>query len=403
MTTPATLAQDRRAFDKDGRMHVRCRISKATVNPYFGREIPDWQGLGLQPDRIYRMYRDPAALAEAADSFNNVPLLSEHVYVTAEDPAQELIVGTVSNAAYVHPYLEADVAAWTQDAIDDIESGDKKELSCAYHYTAVMIPGTSPDGVRYDGRMVGPMRANHVALVKVGRAGPDVVVADEAIRMNFKFPRFMAAISAVLGAAVQPEQLQAMDSALSAELSADAFPDLDDAEKKAACDAAMKALGKDSLTEEEEREAYQRAAKDKKVAKDANDKPAQDADPVRVAVDAALATAREGYVLAADADKTREEYGVKMAADAAASVHALYAARAAVADKCGDVALDSAEAVYRFALDHLKVPHADVPAEALGALYARIESLPAPIAADAVTVKPVDVRDIFPGLSLIRR
>ncbi|MFY3690853.1 DUF2213 domain-containing protein, partial [Achromobacter xylosoxidans] len=45
------LAFDRatvRRIDVDGRMHVEIsNISKATVNPYRGSEIPDWEALGL--------------------------------------------------------------------------------------------------------------------------------------------------------------------------------------------------------------------------------------------------------------------------------------------------------------------------------------------------------------------
>src|ERR1035437_2076489 len=37
--------------DSVGRVHIdRVPISKATVNPYKGSEIPHWQELGLNPD-----------------------------------------------------------------------------------------------------------------------------------------------------------------------------------------------------------------------------------------------------------------------------------------------------------------------------------------------------------------
>jgi hypothetical protein len=409
-----TMAQDKRVIDQDGRMHVAgCRISKANVCPYYGREIPDWQALGLQADRVYMMYRTPELLQAAAASFENVPLMLEHVAVTAEDPAQDLIAGTVSNARYEHPYLIADTALWTQEAIDGVEDGDRKELSCAYRYVASMIAGTSPDGVRYDGQMVPPGGANHVALVKKGRAGPDVVVADGVPRMSQKsrIPRFAAALMDALRVIAQPEQLAAMDKAIAEEMPAeDEFPDLSAEDKAAARDAAMKTLGCDKLTAEQERDAYQQAAKDKKGAKDnaapnaategRQPKAASDAE-IQLAVDAAIASARTGYVLATDAATQ-----ATAAADAArADVHALYAARAAVEDKVGVVALDSAEAVYRFALDHAKVDHKDVAASALPALYAAtVKAAAAPVAADAaLAAKPPKVTELFSGLSNTRR
>jgi len=51
----ATLAYDKslRSIDADGHMRVEeSRISKATVNPYRGSEIPNWEALGLTADRI---------------------------------------------------------------------------------------------------------------------------------------------------------------------------------------------------------------------------------------------------------------------------------------------------------------------------------------------------------------
>lgn len=383
------LAQDRRTIDQDGRLHApRSRISKANVCPYYGREIPEYQALGLDAHRVYHMYRTPELLQAAAASFDNVPLMVDHVAVSADSFPESRVGGTVSKAAYEHPYLLADVTAWTRDAIDGIESEERKELSCAYRYVASMINGTSPDGVRYDGLMMPPApgvgAANHVALVAEGRAGPDVVVADGVPRTmttKTRFPKFVGALMATLSTLVKPEQLAAMDSAIKEELAAaeDAFPDLTAEDKAAAEDAAMKMFGRDSLNDEEKRAAYQQAAKDKTAKAPPDVKPpgASDAATVQLAVDAA--------VQAATKDLITPDAARQMAADAAlsasADVHALYAARHAVEPTAGIVALDSAEAVYRFALDKLTVPHQDVPAAALAALYAGVKG--APLAADA--------------------
>ena len=84
------LAFDRasvRTYDRDGRLHVEIsNISKATVNPYIGREIPDWKALGLDPDKVYKLLRDPDELAKAAPTFNNIPVLSRHVAAAARAP-----------------------------------------------------------------------------------------------------------------------------------------------------------------------------------------------------------------------------------------------------------------------------------------------------------------------------
>ncbi|TIU03129.1 MAG: DUF2213 domain-containing protein, partial [Mesorhizobium sp.] len=55
-----------RSFDQDGHLRVEMTpISKANICPYYGREIPDFEALALDPERIYRLYRDADELAKA--------------------------------------------------------------------------------------------------------------------------------------------------------------------------------------------------------------------------------------------------------------------------------------------------------------------------------------------------
>jgi hypothetical protein len=173
-----------RTYDVDGRLHVAsANISKANVCGYLGREIPDYQSLGLDADRTYQLFRDPEELAKAAPSFNGVPLLSKHVPVSADDHQPDLVVGAVSNPVFAAPYLTAaSLVVWSRDAIDAIEDGSQRELSSAYRYRCVLEPGTF-DGVRYAGRMV-DLSADHVCLVTEGRVGPDAVIGDSRGVMN---------------------------------------------------------------------------------------------------------------------------------------------------------------------------------------------------------------------------
>ncbi len=397
MTRP-TYAIDKRTVDHDGRLRVPgCRISKANVCAYYGHEIPDFERLGLDAARVYMMYRDPEELRKAAATFDSIPLLDIHIPVTADSHEHEATVGTVTNTRFEYPYLVGDVTVWTQDAKDLIETEKQRELSGAYRYTADMTPGTSPEGLRFDGIMRNLM-GNHLALVAQGRAGPDVLVADE--KPPAMKSQFLAKLLALFPTPVDPATGLALDSAFSTEIAADA--DMDDDKKKAACDAYAKTLGKDAaaLSDEEKTEAYRRAANDGMAPAL---KPGMDEATVKVTVDAAVAAAREGYVLATDAATARTEYGVKIAADAALAVHALYAARDAVAEKAGAVNLETlktAEAVYRYALDKLTVPHKDVPAEALAALYTASARTPVVVTTDAA---PFNARELIPGLRLISR
>lgn len=168
-----------RSFDADGRLHVgRTNISKANVCPYRGSEIPDWQALGLDPNKVYMLYRAPEELAKGASSFNNLPLLRKHIQVSADDPKKDDVVGSIgSDVAFDAPYLTSSLCVWDAEAIAGIEAEKIAELSSAYRYRADMTPGQTPDGEAYDGVMR-DILGNHLALVEKGRAGSDVIVAD---------------------------------------------------------------------------------------------------------------------------------------------------------------------------------------------------------------------------------
>jgi len=176
----ANMAFDRgvRSYDQNGHLHVaNSNISKANICEYYGKEIPDCEGLGLDPDRRYRLYRDPDELAKAVNSFNRLPVFIEHQPTSADSFPEDLIVGTTgSDAAFEHPYLRNSLSIWRRDAIDGIEREDRKQLSAAYRYRADMTPGAI-DNQHFDGVMR-DIAGNHVALVPEGRAGADVVVGD---------------------------------------------------------------------------------------------------------------------------------------------------------------------------------------------------------------------------------
>lgn len=188
--TDKPLALDRasiRRVDEDGHMHIeRTPISKATVNPYYGREIPGWQELRLNPDRVYYLLRDPEELEKAAATFEGKPLLLDHEPVSSDAHPDDRTVGAVGQGVkWESPYLTAPLTVWRADAIGRIEDGSQKELSSAYRYRPDMTPGTY-QGQRYDGVMR-DIIGNHVALVHEGRAGSDVVVGDSAQTWRGRF------------------------------------------------------------------------------------------------------------------------------------------------------------------------------------------------------------------------
>lgn len=190
-----SLAFDRktmRSFDEDGRMRVSVtNISKANICPYSGKEIPGWDEetqthkLGLDPDEIYMMLRDPEELRKSLKTWNGIQLLKEHKPVDINDHQMWDIVGTTgTDASFDGTYLRNSLIVWTREGIDLIESEDQRELSCGYHYDPDMRPGVF-QGEKYDGVMRN-IRGNHVALVEEGRAGPDVLVADSLAEIQWQ-------------------------------------------------------------------------------------------------------------------------------------------------------------------------------------------------------------------------
>ena len=172
-----------RTKDENGFLRVASsHISKETVNPYYGREIPGWQELGLDPEHIYYGYRAGDELKKAAHTFDGLPLLLGHHVESAADPQKEYRVGSSGpDARWNEPYLDNSLFITDEAAIRAVEDGTAKEVSCAYLYDPDFTPGEF-NGVPYDFIMRN-IRGNHIALVEEGRAGPDVVVADEQLKL----------------------------------------------------------------------------------------------------------------------------------------------------------------------------------------------------------------------------
>lgn len=398
------LAFDRtaRRIDADGRLHVdRSHISKATVNPYYGKEIPGYEALGLAPDKVYRLLRDPVELERGAETFARLPILSEHVPVTVDAPRPDLVVGAIgSEITFTPPYLDADLCIWDAASIAGIETDKVRELSCAYRYVPVMEPGEF-EGQPYDGRMT-EIQGNHLALVEVGRAGSDVVVADRnpfiLKESAMKMSKLGKALFAALCAA---SPVLAADSALPALVGTanrKTFKKDDVKAKLLALDASIDSNQLDAVLD-----AILDVEQDPKPvetpAAAADESPA---DKLRALlagkVDDATLEAACGLLATPAADEKPEPGMKKEEVDAAMDglrkeLREAEEARRDVRAIVGDVmGMDSAAAVYGFALDHMKVDRAGVEgAPALRALFK--------VAASHKVASPVHVAQDSTGLA----
>lgn len=330
-----TVALDKasaRSYDANGHLIVDSTvITKAAVNPYYGKEIPDYESLGLDPEKIYNMLRDPAELEKGMHTLGEKQLLIKHIFVSADEPQKESIAGTIgSNLEMVGDDVKGSLTVWDKEAINLIESGKLAELSASYFYDPVMKSGTF-NGQPYDGIMTN-IRGNHVALVERGRIGRDALVADalpKLMELNMKLKKGAAAKVNLAAKAI----LVAKGLAADADLTPDEIKELitvvaENIEPTAEdTEEAEKLVG---ATDEDEEEEVAKDTDETETAED-EDEEAEKAEPEvkKAAMDAAI--------------KQAENKAVQR-------VTQLFEARELVKPLVGVVAMDSAEAVLKHAL-----------------------------------------------------
>lgn len=133
------------------------------VLEYYGQEIGQ-----EPPDQIFRVYRSPATIANAARDMEGIPVTDEHVALDIPPPTEG---GSVSESRMVDvrdPATGATVAVRNRLVLGDtlqmaVDAG-KRELSLGYR--AELVPHAEYDFEQRD------IRPHHVAVVDRGRCGP---------------------------------------------------------------------------------------------------------------------------------------------------------------------------------------------------------------------------------------
>ena len=324
-----------RKVDQDGKLHVAIsHISKAMVCPYYGYEIPNYESLGLDKNTVYNLLRDPQELEKAAHTFNKLPILSKHeavfVGITDNEFKKYIIGFSGDDAVYNTPYVDNSLVIYDSVAIAAIEQSAQKEISCGYRYVPIMKSG-SYDGMSYDGVMT-DIVGNHIAIVESGRAGSDVVVGDSNPfnEVNMKVKKLAEAVAAKLAtdSKTVPDNLEQIIKIA-----------LDESDEK-------EPVAKDSDKRDDETDDEYKA----RMAKDEDKDDDKDDDKVsKTAMDSAIGAA-------VNAERQRQL--------------AIRQAEKDVHHVVGDiVAQDSAEAVYKLALDAKGVDLTGVDKSAYRALF----------------------------------
>jgi hypothetical protein len=421
--------ESQRSYDSDGRLHIaRSNISKAQVSQYYGYEIPNSEELGLEQNKLYSLLRDPEELAKSAKTFNNLPILSEHTPVSADNPEQKMVIGSIgSDVDFEFPYLFSSTCIWVSEEIAGIEEQVKDQWSCSYKYDVDMTPGIF-EGKKYDGVMRN-IRGNHLALVESGRAGADVYAADSNLNFlikkgyqNMKMSKIGGLLSATLKAispklaadANFPNVVSDVKKTSDRKILLDKIFAMDEGVSREQLDSILDAvLGVEQGIEEgalDEKEVGKNPFEKEEKAEDAEESDLEkflkskglSDEEVKAACAMASPASDQGYD-AEEVDKKVNEK-IESAMDAQRKeFKALESAKSEVRGIVGEVfGMDSAKDVYKFALKHLAVDHKDI--NELPALRALVQ-----VATNKNTVErkslandSVGLFQKFPGLSRIK-
>lgn len=356
------LALDRatvRTADADGKMHVSMTpLSKANVCGYYGYEIPGSEELGLEPNKLYKLYRAPEELDKAVPTFNRQPLLRKHIAFNVSDVPKEDVVGsTGESAVFEDGYLKNSLVIWDVNSIIGVESNKKREISSSYRYRLDMTPGVSEDGEAYDGVMR-DIVCNHVALVESGRAGPDVFVYDQkptGLKLMSTAKKIMAKLMPFLASDANPDDVEKLikDSTTEAERDNESEAERlkrEERELKEREDRERRDREKDRRADDSEKDEKDKSKADD--SDDEDDKEEKMAEDHQIAMDSAIKAveARHRELRQAERD---------------------------VRPHVGDLACDSSEDVYRTALKIKGCDeHATLPAAALRSVFQAYTKVP---------------------------
>ncbi len=168
------IPSQRRVSD-EGFVISRGNIARTGIQEYRRFEL----GLDGDPMGRVKLYRSPDEVfaPDSMRSFDGKPITIDHPPngVDAKN-WRDLAVGDARDIKRTGDFMDAELTFKSTDAVAELDNG-KSQLSNGYTFDLDMTPGTTPDGMAYDGRQRN-IRGNHVALVDAARCGSACRVAD---------------------------------------------------------------------------------------------------------------------------------------------------------------------------------------------------------------------------------
>lgn len=162
-----------RSKDENGYLIVKNNpIAKAGVFEYLHSELFE----DSEDNTIVKVYRDFDSLKSVKETFANKPIVHNHQWVGEETDQVDGAIGSEITIDKDNQMLRADLIFYNPKLIHAIESGEDIELSPGYTGEIEEQSGRF-DGQSYDYTQITDY-ANHLAVVKNGRAGKDLKIQD---------------------------------------------------------------------------------------------------------------------------------------------------------------------------------------------------------------------------------
>ena len=157
-----------RRYTNDGYLKVKAVLTRPGEIKYTRKELKK------DGDGWVTVYRSPESVAhpETLSSMDGAPVTMGHPKggLTTKNSKCH-VVGSLTNPEIREDgYIVGDLTIWNGKAIRDLENG-QEDVSIGYDFHLDWIDP-------YQAQTIGPMRVNHVAIVKEGRAGQSVRVMD---------------------------------------------------------------------------------------------------------------------------------------------------------------------------------------------------------------------------------
>lgn len=173
-----------RHIDENGYMLVdKSPILRAGILEYLGSELlPEGadtvDGVKVDPDAIYKVYIPLEEIEKALDTFKLLPITDGHIWLGDDgEDAKDYQEGTTGENVFIeNGMLYAPLKITGKTMIEEIESGDKEELSSSYYNRFVKSDKSEYDFIARD------IKGNHLALVDKGRCGSAVRVLNSKIK-----------------------------------------------------------------------------------------------------------------------------------------------------------------------------------------------------------------------------